>query len=1135
MPFPNLFRRPASRRSFTLWLRGATLGGLSAIFLAGGSVEAAGVAVTTDVTGVVVGSTNAGSASQTVPGGGSSGFNAGTNFTLNYNGAVDSILSYAVGEVVYKPLEYAGEITTTLVRVPNPAYTGSSANNNNIVYSRLGASSGTTYDLNAPFIGDEQAVFNANNINTGTDNLFGNTADGNGNNNNVERLDVVFRDGLVATPALAFCVFERGAPTVHDPFGIAAITAVDSAGRPTAYGPLIRFGAGSAYGTYGEPALLPATTNWLVTRNPVANQGALATSPSAVVNNQAIGGVTVAVVGAPANNALGIAEGATIYGYSLFGGDVTGTGGQDLTDPSTFPLTSSGATGAGGIDLIAYTGVLYEAQPVSPVTLSPHFPTDADFLAYLDEHCVTLPDNEVFVAQTRGGNNATNGDYEIGLHVPPDFTGAAPLGGNSQWSWGTNGGANAWVPFTLSRSGTSVTFTMGNYTATYSNADVAELNALGLRVRAATNASTGIRNLTVNGGTLTGGSLNAVNSVVELVVISGLAGDFVLSGEASLNWSAGTIPSGSNLGFQIKGIKGFDACHVSPTPSPTPLPTPTPAPTATPEPTATPTPTPDPVLPPTPTPTPEPTPVLPPPPAPGITLVKTGVLIPGTPATTEPSNVFGLAHEFNALIFDNFRAESGDTDGRLGVAGDLTVIGGYSVGTPVKGHGIPVATNGAIDRLIVGGDFYDGDWGVNGNIVVGGDRHGPTRWLTNGNLLRFVDPITFDAQGNVPADGSGRSFASLRAELLARSAALGTHPDRGVVQKDASLPYRADLVGNDPALNVFNVTAAEWSRSSSSINITAPAGSTVVVNIHGPAVEITNCGLHLEGVSIENVIYNYVDATSLRTTNFAHLGSVLAPRAAAVFVAGSIDGRAVLAGPVQASNGFEFHNFHFTGTAELPVPGIPPSIQYTFTVTNSGALPLENVIVTDPMVTVNGGPILLAPGQTDATTFTATYYPTEDEIDAGELTNTATVTASVTGSGIPVSATSTHVLDFASDDDFDVLAPDEDEDTAPVVTLLAPASPAPTLSVNGRATRAVKAGVRRVTISGTSTGATVVAIRDGDGNFLPSKTRSVVVDPASGAWKLRTGRLDRGRNVIKLEAANADGNTVTLTLTLIKR
>ncbi|SNS43115.1 conserved repeat domain-containing protein, partial [Dokdonia pacifica] len=65
---------------------------------------------------------------------------------------------------------------------------------------------------------------------------------------------------------------------------------------------------------------------------------------------------------------------------------------------------------------------------------------------------------------------------------------------------------------------------------------------------------------------------------------------------------------------------------------------------------------------------------------------------------------------------------------------------------------------------------------------------------------------------------------------------------------------------------------------------------------------------------------------------------------------------------------------------------------YTFTVTNNGDVPLFGIIVTDPLVTVNGGPIDLGVGESDNTTFTASYAITQDDIDAGVVYNLATAT-----------------------------------------------------------------------------------------------------------------------------------------------
>ncbi|MFD2173431.1 beta strand repeat-containing protein [Rhodobacter lacus] len=77
-------------------------------------------------------------------------------------------------------------------------------------------------------------------------------------------------------------------------------------------------------------------------------------------------------------------------------------------------------------------------------------------------------------------------------------------------------------------------------------------------------------------------------------------------------------------------------------------------------------------------------------------------------------------------------------------------------------------------------------------------------------------------------------------------------------------------------------------------------------------------------------------------------------------------------------------------------PGVSAgdTIAYAFTVTNTGTVTLTNVTVSDPKVTVSGGPLAsLAAGASDATSFTASYTLTQADVDAGSVSNTATVSA----------------------------------------------------------------------------------------------------------------------------------------------
>ncbi|MDB4175592.1 hypothetical protein N9766_04460, partial [Flavobacteriaceae bacterium] len=84
-------------------------------------------------------------------------------------------------------------------------------------------------------------------------------------------------------------------------------------------------------------------------------------------------------------------------------------------------------------------------------------------------------------------------------------------------------------------------------------------------------------------------------------------------------------------------------------------------------------------------------------------------------------------------------------------------------------------------------------------------------------------------------------------------------------------------------------------------------------------------------------------------------------------------------------------NYDCTDADGNPVSMPGDEILYTFSVKNTGGVTLTNVLVTDPLVTVNGGPITLAPGEEDTTTFTAVYTITQNDIDSGSVENQASV------------------------------------------------------------------------------------------------------------------------------------------------
>ncbi len=107
------------------------------------------------------------------------------------------------------------------------------------------------------------------------------------------------------------------------------------------------------------------------------------------------------------------------------------------------------------------------------------------------------------------------------------------------------------------------------------------------------------------------------------------------------------------------------------------------------------------------------------------------------------------------------------------------------------------------------------------------------------------------------------------------------------------------------------------------------------------------------------------------------------------------------------------------------------TISYAFTVTNTGTVPLGNISITDPLVTVTGGPLeILEPGESDTTTFTATYTITQADLDAGSFQNTAIVEGFIPDNG-PIST-----LSDDPDDPSDIDSDGDGNPDDPTVTVL---------------------------------------------------------------------------------------------------
>jgi len=311
------------------------------------------------------------------PAAGSSAFGSCSAISYTYtfsNGASNQykLNSFNANGSAYLVAPAASSIVK-LRRVNNTQVTGT----RNIIYMETTASSATgcpspaALNFKPPYIDTMENLLAAGMLNQGTDNIFTNTGNGDGNNNNIERVDVIFPGGLnTASPTQAgFAILDRGGNNQHDPFRIVAITSLDAQGNPNGFGSLKTCigGNGSNNGNWGHPTTANGNKQLacFVMRKDAGDPYLRASSNV----NQELGGVFYSFAD------LGIASGQSLYGYALLAPDgiTSPTNAQllDLSNTSVYPTTTTESTG--GLDLVAVntvfqTGsyVVLELPPAKP-------------------------------------------------------------------------------------------------------------------------------------------------------------------------------------------------------------------------------------------------------------------------------------------------------------------------------------------------------------------------------------------------------------------------------------------------------------------------------------------------------------------------------------------------------------------------------------------------------------------------------------------------------------------------------------------------------------------------------------------------------------------------------------------------
>jgi choice-of-anchor A domain-containing protein len=213
----------------------------------------------------------------------------------------------------------------------------------------------------------------------------------------------------------------------------------------------------------------------------------------------------------------------------------------------------------------------------------------------------------------------------------------------------------------------------------------------------------------------------------------------------------------------------------------------------------------------------------------------------------------------------------GDYNGGHDVVGKVAAGGNITMTDFAVGMGLP--DSDIAKTLVAGGNLTLSRGGIWGDAWYGGSYSADLSVTSYRGQVSQGTPINFTARG---------------AELSDLSAALSNLPVNGTTTRESW--GGIFLRGTDPGVNAFDVNASDFTGATL-LSIEAPADSLVVVNIRGSSATFTGFGHSFSGgIDQHDILYNFVDATSINAHGYGFWGTVLAPNAHITFNDGSFDG-----------------------------------------------------------------------------------------------------------------------------------------------------------------------------------------------------------------------------------------------------